>query len=127
MARPTARRRIPRIISSLSSLISPHGPQWMGRGTIGTGLHLADVRHAANGDLYPGDQLCVQGGGLGGDSGPAELGDGPLAAGLAHLWQIGITVLAAGWLLGLRRGVVSALLGCGALGAIAAFAHAPLS
>jgi chromate transporter len=51
----------------------------------------------------------------------------PLAAGLAHLWQAGVTVLAAGWLLGLRRGVVAALVGCGALGAIAAFAHAPLS
>ncbi|HEY2442203.1 MAG TPA: chromate efflux transporter [Streptosporangiaceae bacterium] len=51
----------------------------------------------------------------------------PLAVGLAHLWQFGVTALAAGWLLGLRKGVVTTLLGCGALGAIAAFAHAPLS
>jgi chromate transporter len=51
----------------------------------------------------------------------------PLAAGLAHLWQIGVTALAAAWLLGLRKGVVAALAGCAALGAVAAFAHAPLS
>jgi chromate transporter len=50
----------------------------------------------------------------------------PLALGLAHLWQLGVTVLAAGWLIGLRRGVVAALIGCGVLGAIAALAHAPL-
>jgi len=50
----------------------------------------------------------------------------PLTVGLPHLWNIGITALAAAWLLGLRKGVVSALVGCGALGAVAAFAHAPL-
>jgi chromate transporter len=50
----------------------------------------------------------------------------PLALGLAHLWQGGVTLLAAGWLIGLRRGVVSTLLGCGVLGVIAAAAHAPL-
>jgi len=50
----------------------------------------------------------------------------PLALGLTHLWQGGVTLLAGLWLLGLRRGVVAALIGCGALGAIAAFAHAPL-
>jgi chromate transporter len=50
----------------------------------------------------------------------------PLAFGLSHLWQVGVTLLAGLWLIGLRRGVVAALAGCGALGAIAAFAHAPL-
>jgi chromate transporter len=50
----------------------------------------------------------------------------PLALGLSHLWQAGVTLLAALWLIGLRRGVVAALIGCGALGAVAAFAHAPL-
>ena len=51
----------------------------------------------------------------------------PLALGVAHLWQAGVTAAAAAWLIGLRRGVVSALLGCGAAGLIAALAHAPLS
>ena len=50
----------------------------------------------------------------------------PLTLGLGHLWKLGITAIAAVWLLGLRNSVVIALLGCGALGAIAAFAHAPL-
>ena len=50
----------------------------------------------------------------------------PLTLGLGHLWKLGITAIAAVWLLGLRKSVVIALLGCGALGAIAAFAHAPL-
>jgi chromate transporter len=50
----------------------------------------------------------------------------PLAVGLAHLWQVAVTALAAGWLLVLRRGVVFALLGCGVLGVIAALAHAPV-
>ena len=51
----------------------------------------------------------------------------PLAVSVAHLWQIGITALAALWLIGWRKGVVAGLVGCGALGAVAAFAHAPLS
>jgi chromate transporter len=51
----------------------------------------------------------------------------PFALGLAHLWTVGIAVLAAVWLLGFRKGVVSALIGCGVLGAVAALAHAPLS
>ena len=50
----------------------------------------------------------------------------PLAVGLAPVWQAGVLLLAAGWPLGLRGGVVSALVGCGALGAVAALAHAPL-
>ncbi|HEY2574987.1 MAG TPA: chromate efflux transporter [Streptosporangiaceae bacterium] len=50
----------------------------------------------------------------------------PLLLALGHLWQFAVTVAAGLWLLGLRRGVVAALVGCGTLGAIAAFAHAPL-
>jgi chromate transporter len=50
----------------------------------------------------------------------------PLLLALAHPWQFAVTAAAGLCLLGLRRGVVTALVGCGALGAIAAFAHAPL-
>ncbi len=51
----------------------------------------------------------------------------PLGRELGHLWQLGIMGLAAGWLLGLRRGVVVALVGAGVLGVIAALAGAPVS
>ena len=50
----------------------------------------------------------------------------PLTAGLAHLWNFGVALLAAAWLLGLRKSIVIGLLLCGVLGAVAAFAHAPL-
>lgn len=50
----------------------------------------------------------------------------PLSGELSHLWQAGIAVAAAAWLLALRRGVVTALLGAGALGVIAALAGAPV-
>ncbi|MCW2912600.1 MAG: Chromate transporter, chromate ion transporter family [Actinomycetia bacterium] len=46
----------------------------------------------------------------------------PLAMALTHLWQFGILTAAALWLFALRRGVVTALLGAGALGVIAALA-----
>ena len=46
----------------------------------------------------------------------------PLALALSQLWQLGVLVLAAIWLLALRRGVVSALLGAGLLGVVAALA-----
>ena len=48
----------------------------------------------------------------------------PLGLALAHLWQLGVLGLAAGWLLGLRRGVVVALLGAGVLGVVAVMAGA---
>jgi len=51
----------------------------------------------------------------------------PLGLTLAHLWQVGVLALAAAWLLLLRRGVVLALIGAGALGVIAALAGAPLT
>jgi len=50
----------------------------------------------------------------------------PLSAELSHLWQAGVGVAAAAWLLALRKGVVSALLGAAALGVIAALAGAPV-
>jgi chromate transporter len=44
----------------------------------------------------------------------------PLALALQHAWQFGVLAGAAIWLLAARRGVVSALLGAGALGVVAA-------
>ncbi|KUL22159.1 chromate efflux transporter [Streptomyces regalis] len=43
----------------------------------------------------------------------------PLTLALQHGWQYAVLGLAAGWLLAARRGVVSALLGAGALGVVA--------
>ena len=50
----------------------------------------------------------------------------PLALALAHLWQLGVLALAAAWLLGLRRGVVGAIVGGAGLGMLAFAAGAPL-
>ena len=65
-------------------------------------------------------------------AGPAAIGaiagaTIPLALALSHLWQAGVLVLAAVWLLALRRGVVTAIVGAGALGVIAALAGAPVT
>ena len=65
-------------------------------------------------------------------AGPAAIGaiagaTIPLALALSHLWQAGVLVLAALWLLALRRGVVTAIVGAGALGVIAALAGAPVT
>jgi chromate transporter len=49
----------------------------------------------------------------------------PLGLALAHVWQVGILVLAAVWLLGLRRGIVFSLLAAGVLGVVAVMAGAP--
>jgi chromate transporter len=82
--------------------------------------HFDRLRRSAHAQaLLTGAGACA----IGGIGGVAI----PLALGLAHLWQAGIMLLAAVWLIGLRRGVVAALIGCGVLGAIAAFAHAPVS
>jgi chromate transporter len=48
----------------------------------------------------------------------------PLGMALAHLWQLGLLGMAALWLFAARRGVVSALVGAGALGVVAALAGA---
>jgi chromate transporter len=50
-----------------------------------------------------------------------------LAAGVSHLWQIGVLGLATVWLLVLHRGVVTTLIGAGAIGALAAGAGWPVS
>ncbi len=51
----------------------------------------------------------------------------PLGLELGHLWQAAVLLLAAYWLLVLRRGVVTALLCSAGIGVIAALAGAPLS
>jgi len=48
----------------------------------------------------------------------------PLALALSHPWQAGVLALVAVWLVGLRRGVVTAIAGAGALGVIAVLAGA---
>lgn len=50
----------------------------------------------------------------------------PLAMALQHLWQLGVLAAAALWLLAARRGVVSALLGAGVLGVVAALVGWPV-
>jgi chromate transporter len=51
----------------------------------------------------------------------------PLGRDLGHRWQAGVLLLAAGWLLALRRGVVTALVCSAAIGVVAALAGAPVS
>jgi chromate transporter len=50
----------------------------------------------------------------------------PLALALEHLWQLGVLALAAAWLLGVRRGVVSAIVGAAGLGVLAFAIGAPV-
>jgi chromate transporter len=45
---------------------------------------------------------------------------------LDHLWQVGVLALATAWLLGLHRGVVSALLIAAVLGVVATWTGAPI-
>jgi chromate transporter len=64
-------------------------------------------------------------------AGPAAIGaiagaSIPLGLGLSHLWQVAVVALAAVWLVALRRGVVPAIVGAGALGIIAVLAGAPV-
>ncbi|WP_250000919.1 chromate efflux transporter [Actinoplanes sp. M2I2] len=51
----------------------------------------------------------------------------PLALSLQHLWQWGVLAAAGLWLLAAHRGVVSALLGAGAIGVIAALVGWPVA
>ena len=65
-------------------------------------------------------------------AGPAAIGaiagaTIPLGLALSHLWQFALLALVAAWLVGLRRGVVTAIIGAGALGVIAALAGAPVT
>jgi chromate transporter len=46
---------------------------------------------------------------------------------ITHLWQLGVLLAAAVWLLALRRGVVSALIGAAAVGVLAATLGWPLT
>jgi chromate transporter len=50
----------------------------------------------------------------------------PLGLGLGHAWQYAVLAAAAGWLLLARRGIVSALLLAGAIGAAGALAGLPI-
>jgi chromate transporter len=50
----------------------------------------------------------------------------PLAGALAHLWQVAVLAVAAGWLIGLRRGVVVAIVGAAALGVLTYLAGGPV-
>jgi len=64
-------------------------------------------------------------------AGPAAIGaiagaSIPLGLALSHLWQVALVALAAAWLVGLRRGVVTAIVGAGVLGIIAVLAGAPV-
>ena len=49
----------------------------------------------------------------------------PLGLALAHLWQLGVLAVAIGWLVLMRRGVVSTLVGAGLIGMGAVLAGAP--
>ena len=51
----------------------------------------------------------------------------PLAMALQHAWQFGVLATAALWLLAARRGVVTALLGAGVLGVVAALVGWPVT
>ena len=64
-----------------------------------------------------------------GGAGPAAIGAiagaaVPLALALGHLWQYGLLAAAAVWLLGVRRGVVSTIVGAAVIGSIAVLAGA---
>ena len=50
----------------------------------------------------------------------------PLAASLVHLWQVAVLALAGVWLIGLRRGVVIAILGSAAAGVLVYLAGGPV-
>jgi chromate transporter len=64
-------------------------------------------------------------------AGPAAIGAiagaaVPLGLSLAHLWQAGVLAVAAIWLIGLRRGVVTAIAGAAAAGVIVFLAGGPV-
>jgi chromate transporter len=65
-------------------------------------------------------------------AGPASIGAiagaaVPLGLALVHLWQVGVLAVAAGWLIGLRRGVVTAIAGSAVLGVIVFLAGGPVT
>ncbi len=65
-------------------------------------------------------------------AGPAAIGaiagsSIPLALAIAHLWQLAVLGAALVWLVALRKGVVPALLGAGAIGVACALGGLPVS
>ena len=79
---------------------------------------LGGARHFGRLRVNTGVQAFLTG------AGPAAIGAiagaaVPLTHSLAHLWQAGVLALAAAWLIGLRRGVVTAIVGAAALGVCA--------
>jgi chromate transporter len=50
----------------------------------------------------------------------------PLAAALVHLWQVAVLVVAGVWLIGLRRGVVTTILGAAGAGVLVYLAGGPV-
>ena len=86
---------------------------------LGAGRHFDRLRRSA------GVQAFLTG------AGPAAIGAIagaaiPLVAALGHLWQAGLLLLAAGWLIGLRRGVVPAIVGAAVLGVLVYLAGGPV-
>jgi len=64
-------------------------------------------------------------------AGPAAIGaiagaTVPLGLSLAHLWQVGVLAVAAVWLVGLRRGVVTGIMAAALLGLVAYLAGGPV-
>ncbi len=87
---------------------------------------LAGARHFGRLRASAGVQYFLTG------AGPAAIGAiagsaVPLGLALTHLWQLGVLVLAAVWLVVLRRNVVVAIGGAAALGVIAVLAGAPVA
>ncbi len=50
----------------------------------------------------------------------------PLGLAIGHVWQVGVLAAACAWLVGLRRGVVTTLVGAGTIGVLAALVGAPV-
>ncbi len=86
---------------------------------LGGGRHFDGLRRNA------GVQAFLAG------AGPAAIGAIagaaiPLLLALAHLWQVAVLAAAAGWLIGLRRGVVIAIVGAAGLGVLTYLAGGPV-
>jgi chromate transporter len=86
---------------------------------LGFGRHFDRLRRSA------GVQAFLTG------AGPAAIGAIagaaiPLVLALSHLWQTGVLALAAGWLIGLRRGVVTGIVGAAVLGVLVYLAGGPV-
>ena len=100
--------------------LAEHPPRWIAGAALGAGGRYFDrLRHSA------AVQAFLTG------AGPAAIGAIagaaiPLVLAPAHLWQAAILAAAAGWLIGLRRGVVTAIVGAAALGVLTYLAGGPV-